>query len=46
LIFLNNPLPIWQSLICCLKRKNRFSIFSFQSMPNLQFWRRSLEIEL
>jgi len=37
LIFLNNQIAFCWAIICCLKRKNKKTTFSFQSMPNLNF---------
>ncbi len=37
LIFLNNHLTVYYTITYCLKRKNQKTIFSFQSMPNLNF---------
>jgi len=37
LIFLNNHLTDYYTMNYCLKRKNEKRLFSFQSMPNLNF---------
>jgi hypothetical protein len=37
LIFLNNRPTTYYTITYCLKRKNKKRLFSFQSMPNLNF---------